>query len=103
VWEVPVAAKLPVASSWLVSGGRALWRKIRRAARDAAMFQLVIDAPTIEALDPKAERTIAWLMRRVAELRDRGMLRVETLGAAAARLSDVPVRSPQQSILRQAG
>jgi len=103
VWEMPVSAKLPAASSWLVSGGRALLRQIRRAARDSAMFQLVIDAPTIEALDPKAEKTIAWLMARVAQLRDRGMLRVETLGAAAARLSDVPARSPQQSILRQAG
>jgi hypothetical protein len=103
VWEVPVTAKLPVASSWLISGGRALWRQIRRAARDATMFQLVIDAPTINECDPKAEKTIAWLMRRVAQFRDRGILRVETLGAAAARLSDLPARSPQQSILRQAG
>jgi hypothetical protein len=30
------------------------------------------------------------------------MLRVETLGAAAARLSDVPQQSPQRSILRRA-
>lgn len=103
VWEVPVSGKLPVASSWLISGGRALLQQIRRAARDAAMFQLVIDAPTIEEFDPKAEKMIAWLMGRVAQLRDRGMLRVETLGAAAARLSDVPARSPQQSILRRAG
>jgi hypothetical protein len=103
VWELPVSAKIPVASSWLISGGRSLLRQIRRAARDSAMFQLVIDAPAIEQLDPKAEKTIAWLLQRVAQLRDRGILCVETLGAAAARLSDVPARSPQQSILRRVG
>ena len=38
-------------------------------------------------------------MRRIAELRDRGLLRVETLGTAAARLSDLPAATPQRSIL----
>jgi hypothetical protein len=103
LWEMPVSAKLPVASSWLISGGRSLLRQLRRAARDASMFQLVIDVPAIEAFDPKAEKMVAWLMRHVAQLRDRGMLRVETLGAVAARLSDVPEQAPQQSILRRAG
>ena len=42
-------------------------------------------------------------MRRVAKLRDRGLVQVETLGAAAARLSDLPVATPQRSILRRAG
>jgi hypothetical protein len=45
---------------------------------------------------------IAWLMRRVATLRDRGLVRVETLRSAAARLSDVPTVKPQRSILRAA-
>ena len=43
----------------------------------------------------------ADLMRRVADLRARGLVAVETLGAAADRLSAVPALSPQRSILRR--
>lgn len=103
VWELPAAAKLPEKASWWLSGRRFLLRRIRRAARDAAMFHLVIDGPAVEEHGPGAEKTIAWLVRHVAELRDRGQLSVETLGATAIRLSNVPARAPQQSILRRAG
>ena len=50
-----------------------------------------------------ATRSIEWLLGRVAKLRDRGLVEVETLGAAATRLSDLPVATPQKSILRRAG
>jgi hypothetical protein len=101
VWELPIAGKMPARSGWLSSGGWAIWRRIRQAARDAATFHLVIDAPEICDEGRGAEKTVAWLMRRVATLRDRGLVRVETLGAAAARLSDVPAVKPQTSILRR--
>lgn len=103
VWELPASAKPPWTSSWLGGGRRSLWRRIRRAARDAAMFHLVLDVPALENQGDQAEKTIAWLVRHVAQWRDRGLLHVETLGAAAARLSNVPARSPQRSILRRAG
>ena len=48
------------------------------------------------------EATVKWLVKRVAALRDRGLIRVETLRQTAARLSDVPAVSPQRSILRVA-
>ena len=102
VWELPPTARLPVASSWFGSGRWSLLRRIRRAARDAATFHLVIDAPAIEEQGAAAEKTVAWLVRQVAQFRKRGLLHVETLGAAAARLSDIPARSPQQSVLRRA-
>jgi hypothetical protein len=102
VWELPITGNLPVKSTWLSSGGWSTWRRIRRAARDAATFQLLIDAPTICEEGRRAQRTIAWLARRIAGLRDRGLLRVETLRAAACELADVPAVKPQQSILRRA-
>jgi hypothetical protein len=102
VWEMPTSGKLPMRSSWLWSAGRILWRQIRRAASDAATFHLVIDVPAVEEEGSRAETSITWLMRRVAELRDRGLLHIETLATAAARLSDVPTALPQRSILRGA-
>ena len=102
VWEIPVAAKLPMRSGWLSNGGYTTWRRIRSAARDAATFHLLIDVPSICDEGSGHINTIAWLMRRVANLRDRGLIRVETLRATSARLADVPTVKPQQSILRRA-
>jgi hypothetical protein len=102
VWELPVAAKLPMRSGWFSNGGWATWRQIRSAARDAATFHLLVDAPSLCDDGRGAQKTIAWLMRRIANLRDRGLIRVETLRAASARLADVPAVKPQQSILRRA-
>jgi hypothetical protein len=102
VWELPIASKLPQPATWFSNGGWSTWRRIRRAARDAATYHLVVDAPSICAEGRRALNTVAWLMRRVANLRDRGLVRVETLHQAAARLAAVPATKPQQSILRRA-
>jgi len=102
VWELPVSGSLPAKGGWFSNGGWSTWRRIRGAAKDAATFHLLIDAPSICREGRAALTTVDWLMRRVANLRDRGLVRVETLRATAARLADVPVVQPQQSILRRA-
>jgi hypothetical protein len=101
VWELPITAKLPARSGWFTRGGLSVWRRIRRAARDAATFHLLIDAPALCEDGRGAQKTVAWLIRRVAAFRDRGLLKVETLRSAAERLADVPAAKPQQSILRR--
>jgi hypothetical protein len=102
VWEMPVTDRLPRRSFWFFEGGRSVLRKIRRAARDVATFHLTINAPALEHEGRRAQKSIAWLVRQVATLRDRGLIHVETLGAAAARLADLPAASPQRSILHRA-
>jgi hypothetical protein len=102
VWELPVAGKLPARSGWFSNGGWSSWRRIRAAARDAATFHLLVDCPSLCDEGSGALKTVAWLMQRVANLRDRGLVRVETLRATAARLSDVPAAKPQKSILHRA-
>jgi hypothetical protein len=102
VWEIPFTSTLPNRSSWFFSGGRATWRRVRAAAKDAAIFNLLIDAPLLCDEGRAALKTIAWLMDRVATLRDRGRVQVETLQTTAARLSAVPAIKPQKSILHRA-
>jgi hypothetical protein len=101
VWEFSPSERLPLESSWLLAGWK-LYRSIRRAAVEISSFHLVIDAAAVEQQGRWVMGSIARLARRVALLRDRGLLRVETLGAAAARLSDLPAATPQRSILRVA-
>lgn len=100
VWEVPVSAKLPLKPTWFGTGKRTLMRLIERSARDARTFHLLIDAAEIAANDRRDEATVTWVMNRLATLRNRGLVQVETLGMTAARRSDVPALSPQRSILR---
>jgi hypothetical protein len=102
VWELPVSGGLPTGKHWLLPSGWFTWRQIWRAASDAATYHLAIDAPALLEEGERGVQTVGWLVRRVALLRTRGLLRVETLGAAAARLANVPLVSPQQSILRRA-
>jgi hypothetical protein len=102
VWEMPVTCRLPQPTTWLSTGAWSTWRRIRRAAKDASTFHLVIDAPSVCEEGRRARNAVAWLMRRVATLRDRGLVRVETLHGAASRLAAVPTVKPQQSILRRA-
>jgi hypothetical protein len=103
VWEFSATNRLPLRSSWLPGSNWKLARNLRRAGKDAATIHLVIDVPAIEVAGYTATQRVEWIMRRVAKLRDRGVLQVETLGTAAARLSDLPAAKPQRSILRQAG
>lgn len=103
VWEFSATERLPLRSSWLPGSGWKLFRRIRRAALDAATIHVVIDASAVEEVGRSATNPLERLMRRVAKLRDRGLVQVETLGVAAARLSDLPAATPQRSILRRAG
>jgi hypothetical protein len=102
VWEIPINGKMPTKSGWFSGGAWPIWRQIRAAAQDAGTFHLLVDAPTISAAGRGGLSNLTWLLRRVANLRDRGLVQVETLRQAAERLSDVPAVKPQQSILRRA-
>jgi hypothetical protein len=102
VWEIPVSAALPLQARWRFLGKLLMLRQIRSAARAGADYHLTVDAP---AMDQDGRRNLAvfeWLTRRVADLRNRGMVSVETLAEASARLSAVPISTPQHSILRKA-
>jgi hypothetical protein len=102
LWELPVTSRLPLPKSWLSGGGGSLLRQIRAAASEAATYHLVIDAAAIEQESARGEAVVAKVIRGVAELRNRGLVRVDTLTTAAARLADVPTLLPQRSILRVA-
>jgi hypothetical protein len=102
VWEVPTSEYLPLRSSRLFDGKRSLWRRVRRTISDAGTFHLIVDAPAVAESGHSTEKTIAWLAKRIALLRDRGMIHVETLRSLSARLSNVPAVRPQRSILRAA-
>jgi hypothetical protein len=102
LWELPENGRLPVPGRWWSSGKRAVLRQIRRGITAATMYHLVIDGPALLDAGPSATRVADWLMHRIAEMRNRGLIEVETLGAAAARLSAVRSVTPQQSILRRA-
>jgi hypothetical protein len=103
VWEFSATNRLPMRSSWFPGRVWKLVRSFRRAGKNASTTHLSIDMAAIEEAGASAIQAVEWLMRRVAKLRDRGLLQVETLAAAAARLSDLPAVTPQRSILRQAG
>src|SRR5262245_55987289 len=102
VWEIPVAVRLPRRSLWMFEGGWSALRKVRRASRDKATFHLSIDAAALEQAGHRAQKSVAWLAGKIAKLRDRGLIRIETLGTAAARLADLPSVTPQRSILHRA-
>jgi hypothetical protein len=72
VWELPVSASLPMKATWFRSGERSIWRGIQRTAKEAGAFHLLIDAAAIAAAGQRDDSSVAWLMRRVATLRDRG-------------------------------
>ena len=105
VWELPPSGCLPVEAGQFTPVAWShwrTWRRIRRAIVAAATYHLMIDANALAEAGPSAVRSIGHLMRRVADLHARGLVAVETLGAAADRLSAVPALSPQRSILRRA-
>jgi hypothetical protein len=102
VWEIPVSSTLPLRARWWLSGKRSLLRQIRWTARTGGVYHLEVDASAMDRDGRGALSVFEWLVERVAELRKRGMISVETLGQAAARLSTVPASAPQHSILRKA-
>ena len=102
VWEFTATERLPRRTSWLTGSGWWLYRAVRRAAQRADTFHLVIDAAAVETAGRSATRSIERLLRQVAKLRQRELVKVETLSAAAKRLSDLPAAKPQRSILRTA-
>jgi hypothetical protein len=102
LWELPITECLPKKTKSFFNGKRSTYSHIRRTAREAGTFHLVIDAPAVSESGNGAEKSIAWLARRIALLRDRGLVRVETLRSMSARLADVPAVRPQRSILRAA-
>jgi hypothetical protein len=102
VWELPISGHWPTKHRWPALSGWLLCRKVRRAASEAATYHLVLDASALVDVGPRALRAVTRLLRRVSELRKQGFIDVETLGMAAARLSNVPALSPQCSILRRA-
>jgi hypothetical protein len=102
VWELPVSRSLPASHQWSLWSRWATWRQIRRAASAADTYHLAIDAANLLSDRGRGVTTLARLVRRIADLRNRGFLQVETLGSASARLSNVPALSPHRSILRRA-
>jgi hypothetical protein len=102
VWELSASDRLPQRPTWTPIGNWRLLRSIRRASAEAATIHWVIDAAAVAEQGRSAVKRIAGLLRQTAPLRDRGLLRVETLGGVAARLSELPASTPQRSILRTA-
>ncbi len=103
IWQLPVGAHWPMQPrSWFSLPSWRLGRQLRCAVREAAMFHLVVDVPSIAQQGRSAEQTLTNLIRRVAALRDRGLVNTETLHNTAVRLSALPAATPQQSILRRA-
>lgn len=102
VWEFSTSERLPVASRWIMGGAWKLARTIRSAARARSTLHLLIDAAAVESAGRSGTRSIEQVTGRIAKLRDRGLLQVETLGAAVERLSQREPSTPQRSILRAA-
>jgi hypothetical protein len=102
VWEFAATERLPLRSTWVPGAGWKLSRTIRRVVRENTTLHLVFDAAAIETAGRTTTRSIERLSRRIAKLRDRGLVQVETISAAAERLSLLPVARPQRSILRRA-
>ena len=100
VWELPASVFVAGNVSWFMA--RRLMARARHAADDGGLFHLFVDAPTVVQQPANVEKTVFGVIQQLAQLKDRGMLKVETLSMTAARLSDVPAASPQRSLLRAA-
>jgi hypothetical protein len=102
LWEMPVSQSLPQKASWWSSGARTVLRGIRAAAAEGSNYHVVVDLAAVEREGARCETSVARIIRSVADLRNRGAIRIETLTSAAARLGNVNAAAPQRSILRQA-
>lgn len=95
LWELPIAARFPEASGWFAN--RRVWWRLKKAIADHATFHLVIDAGEL------AKQRSGWALRtldRLGELRNRGLVQIETLGTLADRMSANCTPQGQRSILR---
>ena len=101
VWELPASLMFPHQAAGIFGNWR-LKRHLRRAVHEAATFHLIIDAAAVAEDGSRAKTRLARVAKRLAELQKRGLARIETLGASAARLAEVPPAAPQRSILRAA-
>lgn len=102
VWEISATDRLPPPRTWLPLARWKLRRALRRAAAETAPLHWNVDAAAVAQQGRAGWPMLADLLRQVAELRDRSMLRVETVGQTAAQLSERPAATPQRSILRAA-
>ena len=103
VWEVPVGLVLPGETKWFPGGGRFLRAGYGiRQASGGAYFHLVISVAQLAARGHMAQHLVERVLRRVGREHQQGMLRLETLGETAARLSNILRGVPAHSILRLA-
>jgi hypothetical protein len=96
LWELPIAARFP-ASGWFAN--RRVWWRLKKAIADHATFHLLIDTGEL------AQQRRGWALRvleRLGDLRNRGMVQIETLGTLAERMSATCTPQGQRSILRAA-
>jgi hypothetical protein len=94
LWELPIAARFP-AAGWL--SNRKVWWRLKQAIADYATFHLVVDVGEL------AKQRNNWALRtleRLGDLRNRGLVQIETLGTLAERMSSSCQPQGQRSILR---
>jgi hypothetical protein len=102
VWEFATTSRLPLQGGWFSRAARRLSKCIHAAAHDVASIHLVIDAPALGERGLAGSASLTRIVGKLGELRERGLIHVETLGTATARLSHIPVATPQRSILHLA-
>jgi hypothetical protein len=102
VWELPISERLPLQVRRWLGNKWAFWKQIRRFTKEAGTYHLMIDAPALADGGRSSEALVSSLAKWLSLLRDRGIVRIETLRSTAARLAAVPAGRPQRSILRAA-
>lgn len=97
LWELPIAARFPQSTGWF--SNRRVWWRLKSAIADHATFHLVVDAGEL------AKQRSGWALQtleRLGDLRNRGLVQIETLGTLAERMSATCTPQGQRSILRPA-
>ncbi|HEY2761436.1 MAG TPA: hypothetical protein VGI75_11855 [Pirellulales bacterium] len=104
LWQVPVSVSMQT-NGWIANLGQ--WRNVRRAVDfavcEGGWCHLRIDAASIARGDVGAGlRNVARLLEHLYHVRSAGHISIETLRAAAVRLSPKRSAAPAGSILRAA-
>ena len=97
LWELPIAARFPQSTGWF--SNRRVWWRLKKAIADHATFHLVVDAGEL------AKQRSGWALQaleQLGDLRNRGLVQIETLGSLAERMSANCTPQGQRSILRRA-